>query len=147
VYEDPVPALMALGADFFATDLLSLWGILKDRTVQYLGALTDRRYHGISLDRDGRATIDAPGRTIPAGELPAKDLDLLYLSLRLTLIEKASAQRKLPVVLEDTFQTIIDLPKQGLFGRMLKHLGTLTQVLHVTPASLTASAADAQVNL
>lgn len=145
VFDDPVPAVLLLGTDLFATDVPTLWSVLKDRTVQYLTALTDRRYHGMDVDKDGRATVQAPGRAVPAGELPGRDLDLLYLSLRLTLIEKYSVQTKLPVIIEDSFGTVIDATKQGLFGRMLKHIGSLTQILHVTGVGQNAAAADAVV--
>lgn len=142
-FDDPAAPLMMLATDLFAADIPSLWSVLHDRAVQYLTALTDRRYHGIQLDKDGHATLEAPGRSVPARELPGKDLDLMYVALRLTLIEKAAAQHKLPVVIEDTFNTVIDGPKQPLFGRMVKHLGSLTQVLHVSGAGQTGSLADA----
>lgn len=144
-WEDPTPALLMLATDLFATDVPSLWSVLHDRAVQYLSALTDRRYHEISVDKDGHATLEAPGRSVSAKELPGRDLDLAWLALRLTLIEKASAQHKLPVVIEDTFNTVIDGPKQPLFGRMVKHLGSLTQVLHVSGAGQNASLADTPV--
>lgn len=141
-WEDPAPPLMMIATDLFSTDVPSLWSVLHDRAVQYLTALTDKRYHGISVDKDGHATLEAPGRSLSARELPGKDLDLMYLALRLTLIEKAAAQHKLPVVIEDTFNTVFDAPKQPLFGRMVKHLGSLTQVLHVSGVGQNASLAD-----
>jgi peptide/nickel transport system substrate-binding protein len=52
---------------------------------------------------------------------------------------------KLPVVIEDTFNTVIDGPRQPLFGRMVKHLGSLTQVLHVSGAGHNGSMADTPV--
>lgn len=146
-FDDPTPAVLLLGTDLFATDVPTLWSVLRDRTVQYLTALTDRRYHGVDVDKDGRATVQAPGRAVPAGELPGRDLDLLYLSLRLTLIEKYSVQTKLPVIIEDSFGTVIDASKQALFGRMLKHIGSLTQILHVTGVGQNAAAADAVVTI
>ena len=142
-FDDPAAPLMMIATDLFAADIPSLWSVLHDRAVQYLTALTDRRYHGIQLDKDGHATLEAPGRTLSARELPGKDLDLMYVALRLTLIEKAAASHKLPVVIEDTFNTVIDAAKQPLFGRMVKHLGSLTQVLHVSGAGQSASLADA----
>lgn len=142
-FDDPAAPLMMIATDLFAADIPSLWSVLHDRAVQYLTALTDRRYHGIQLDKDGHATLEAPGRTVSARELPGKDLDLMYVALRLTLIEKAAASHKLPVVIEDTFNTVIDAAKQPLFGRMVKHLGSLTQVLHVSGAGQSASLADA----
>jgi hypothetical protein len=144
-WDDPMPPLMLLATDLFTTDIPSLWSVLHDRSVQYVTALTDRRYHGIQLDKDGHATLEAPGRTVNARELPGKDLDLVYLAMRLTLIEKAAAQHKLPVVIEDTFNTVLDAAKQPLFGRMVKHLGSLTQVLHVSGSGQNASLADAPV--
>jgi hypothetical protein len=139
IFDDPIPALMLLGADLFNTDLPSLWGVLKDRSAQYIAALTDRRLHGIEVDKDGKAKVLAPGRAVPVGELPGKDLDLVYLSIRLTLIEKYSSQSKVPVIFEDAFKGIVDDAKLPLVIRMLKHLGTLTQILHVTPVSHTAA--------
>lgn len=144
-WDDPMPPLLLLATDLFATDIPSLWSVLHDRAVQYLTALTDRRYHEISIDKDGHATLEAPGRSVAAKELPGRDLDLVYLALRLTLIEKASPQHRLPVVIEDTFNTVIDAAKQPLFGRMVKHLGSLTQVLHVSGAGQNASLADTPV--
>ena len=64
---------------------------------------------------------------------------MVYLSIRLTLIEKYSAQSKVPVIFEDAFRGVLDDAKLPLVIRMLKHLGTLTQILHVTPASHTAA--------
>ncbi len=146
-FDDPAAPLMMLATDLFTTDVPSLWSVLHDRAVQYLTALTDRRYHGISIDKDGHATLEAPGRTVSARELPGKDLDLMYLALRLTLIEKAAGQHKLPVVIEDTFNTVLDAAKQPLFGRMVKHLGSLTQVLHVSGAGQNASMADTPASI
>lgn len=146
-WEDPTPPLLLLATDLFSADVPTLWSVLHDRAVQYLSALTDRRYHEISVDKDGHATLQAPGRSVSARELPGKDLDLAYLALRLTLIEKASAQHKLPVVIEDTFSTVLDAAKQPLFGRMVKHLGSLTQVIHVSGAGQNASLADVAVTI
>lgn len=144
-FEDPTPAMLLLATDVFSADIPTLWAVLKDRAVQYVSALTDRRYHGLSVDKDGHLTVEAPGRTLKGSELPGKDLDLVFLALRLTIIEKAAAHHKLPVVIEDTFHVVFDAPKQPLFGRMVKHLGSLTQVIHVGGAGHTASLADATV--
>ena len=146
-WDDPIPPLMLLATDLFTTDIPSLWSVLHARAAQYLTALTDRRYHGISLDKDGHATLEAPGREVSARELPGKDLDLMFIALRLSLIEKAVGQHKLPVVIEDTFSTVLDAAKQPLFGRMVKHLGSLTQVLHVSGAGQTASLADTPTSI
>ncbi|MCP3142002.1 AAA family ATPase [Pyxidicoccus xibeiensis] len=144
--EDPSPVLLSQAADVFTTDVLSVQGMLKERCLQYLTALTDRRYQGIEWDKEGRAFVLAAGKRIPVGELPPKDLDLYYLALRMTVVEKASARVKRPFVLEDVF-TGVEEVKLPLIARMLKHLGTLTQVLHVTGHPGFAQMADGTVNV
>lgn len=146
-FDDPIPAVMQLGAELFSTDITTLWSVLKDRSVQYLKALTDQRYHGIDVVAEGRSKVMAPGRIVPASELPARDLDLLYLSIRLTLVEKYASVEKVPIIIEDSFGSVIDGAKQSLLGRMLKHIGSLTQVLHVTGVGQTVIGADAVVQL
>jgi hypothetical protein len=144
--EDPSPALLSQAADVFTTDVLSVQGLLKERCLQYLTALTDRRYQGLEWDKEGRAFALAPGKRIPVGELPPKDLDLYYLALRMTVVEKASARVKRPFLLEDVF-TGVEEVKLPLIARMLKHLGTLTQVLHVTSHPGFAQMSDGTVNV
>ncbi len=144
LYDDTTPSLMVLACDLFQTDMATLWGQLRDRQVQYLTALADRRYHGAELDKDGKAHVHAPGRKVPVGELVGKDVDLWYLSLRLTLIEKYSARARLPVIIEDGLSGVIDDAKLSLLNRMLRHLGTLTQVIHVIGSARDSQADDGQ---
>lgn len=144
--EDPSPMLLSQAADVFTTDILSVQAMLKERCVQYLTALTDRRYQGIEWDREGKGFALASGRRVPVGELPAKDLDLYYLALRMTVVEKASARVKRPFLLEDVF-TGMEEVKLPLIARMLKHLGTLTQVLHVTSHPGFAQMSDGPVSV
>ncbi len=146
-FDDPTPALMALASDLFNADISSVWAMMRDRAIQYLSALTDRRYQSVDLDLEGHATVVSGGKTMPAGEMPGRDLDVLYVSLRLTLIEKYSAQNKVPVIIEDAFVGIVEPAKMTLLGRMLKHLGTLTQVLHVSGKPENVAAADAVLNI
>ncbi|MCA2977670.1 MAG: chromosome segregation protein SMC, partial [Myxococcaceae bacterium] len=117
VFDDPCPAPMRLAGELIGVDVPTLWGVVRDRCVQYLVALTDKRYHAIDLDGAGHATVHAPGRAVPAGELPGKDLDLVYLALRLTLAEKLGPRVRLPVLLEDAFGGVVDGPRQALFSR------------------------------
>jgi hypothetical protein len=143
-HEDPTPALLKVGCELFDSDLATLWGQLRDRSVQYLTALADRRYHGAEIDKEGRAFLHAPGRKVPVGELVGKDVDLWYLSMRLTLAEKYSARSRLPVVIEDGLAGIVEDSKLPLMSRMLKHLGTLTQVIHVVGSARDSVADEGQ---
>ncbi len=145
--DDPMPALMSRGAALFGVDIPTLWSVLHDRTLQYMAALTDRRFSEIDVDADGAAAVESGGRRLTVAEMAGRDVDVLYLSARMTLVEKYSAQQKLPMVLEDAFASVIEPSKQQLFWRMLKHMGTLTQVLHVTGQAQQVTTADVTVAL
>jgi TolA-binding protein len=144
--EDPSPALLNQASDLLAVDLHAAMGALRDRCVQYLTALTDRRYQGVEWDKEGKGFVLAQGKRLPVGEMPPKDLDLYYLSLRLTVVEKASARAKLPLLIDDAFVGV-DEVKLPLLGRMLKHLGSLTQVLHATAHPGFPQVSDGVVNV
>ncbi|MET0404014.1 MAG: chromosome segregation protein SMC [Cystobacter sp.] len=145
--EDPSPLLLKLAGDVLATDIQAVMGLARERCVQYFSALTERRYTGVEWDREGRTqVIGASGRRLQLGELPPREVDLFFLSLRLTLVEKLSARAKLPFLIEDAFMGV-DESRLPLLGRMLKHLGSLTQVLHVTTLGGFAQVSDGTVNL
>ncbi len=143
--EDPTPAMLALAADLFTTDVAGVAALVKDRAAQYLAALTDKRFQGLDFERDGKVAVLAGGKRLAAGELAGRDLDVVYVSLRLTLLEKYSAKFKVPVLIDDG--PYVDEAKLPLLGRMLKHLGTITQVLHVTGSAALAPVADGSANL
>ncbi|MCY1078589.1 ATP-binding protein [Archangium lansingense] len=145
--EDPAPMVLSLAGDLLATDVPAVIGMMRERCVQYFSALTERRYASVEWDRDGRTmVVTSSGRRMPVGELPPREVDLFFLSLRLTVVEKVSARVKLPLLVEDALVGL-DESRLPLLGRMLKHLGTLTQVLHVTPHPGLAQLSDGPVNL
>ncbi|WNG47035.1 chromosome segregation protein SMC [Archangium minus] len=145
--EDPSPVLLSLAGDLLATDVHAVVGMMRERCVQYFSALTERRYVGVEWDRDGRTmVVAASGRRMPVGELAPREVDLFFLSLRLTVVEKVSARVKLPLLVEDALVGV-DETRLPLLGRMLKHLGSLTQVLHVTSHAGFTQMSDGTVTL
>ena len=145
--DDPSTAVLAAVADVMVADVPAAAVLLRERCVQYVAALTDRRYTGVEWDRTGRVTLlAADGRRLGAPEVPPKDLDLYYLALRMTAVERLTAKLKAPLLVEDAFAGV-DEAKLPLVARMLKHLGTLNQVVHVTPHPGFAQLSDLQVNL
>src|SRR5690606_41636111 len=77
------------------------------------------------------SAIPPAGEPVRVGNLPARDIDLVYLALRRTFAEKVAPRVKLPFSIEGT-PSGLDASKAGLLARMLKHLGTHTQVIHLT---------------
>ncbi|WP_224246124.1 ATP-binding protein [Hyalangium gracile] len=144
--EDPSPVLMKVAADLLSMDVPTVAGLLRDRCTQYLSALTDRRYLGVEWDKDGLGSVFVPGQQLGVGEIPPRDMDMYYLALRMTVVEKVSARVKYPFILEHPFAGM-DEVKLPLIGRMLKHLGTLTQVLLVTNHPGLPQLAEGTVNI
>ncbi len=62
------------------------------------------------------------------------------------MLERYSARSKLPLVLDDPF-SFLDGPHQELAGKMVKYLGTLTQVVHRTTHAPLIASADATVDV
>jgi hypothetical protein len=144
--EDPIPGVLQPAADLLALDLPSVVSLVRDRWLQYASALTERRVEQVEVDTTGRAFVRGGGRRIGVGELPARDLDWIYLALRLTVVEKSASQQPITVLVED-LAPVLDGGRLPLLAKMLKHLGSMTQVLHVTGNAVFTSASDASANV
>jgi hypothetical protein len=144
--EDPIPAVLRPAADLLALDVAALGGLVQERWVQYASALTERRVEQLEVDTAGHTFVRGGGKRLGVGELSARDLDWIYLALRFTLMERAAAQEPLPVLFED-LAPALDEARLPLLAKMLKHLGSLTQVLHVTAHPVFSSASDGSVNV
>lgn len=139
--EDPFPQLIALAADLLRSDVPTLATQMRERAAKYLVALTERRWVGIELDREGRAQVVGSGGKVAAGALAPKELDLAYLAVRLTLAERIAAAGRLPLVFDEALSEL-DVRLHPLLGRMFKQLGTATQVIQVTGQPGFAQLAD-----
>jgi hypothetical protein len=146
ILEDPIPAVLNPAADLLALDIPGLMALVQERWGQYASALTERRVERVEVDTSGHAFVRGGGRRAGVGELSARDLDWVYLALRLTIIEKSAGQLALTVLCED-LAPALDEARLPLLARMLKHLGSLTQVLHVTNHPVFSSASDASANV
>ena len=123
-----------------------LWAQMAPRFTAYLTALTDRRVVSAKADDKGLLTLTAPdGRTGPYTSLPPPLRDLVYVALRLTLLERVGGYKRLPIVVDDAFG-IFDAPKRGLIAKMLKGIGTQTQVIHRVIEAPPAGTADVVLN-
>ncbi|MFN0060896.1 MAG: chromosome segregation protein SMC [Myxococcaceae bacterium] len=144
--EDPFPAFFALAADAFVLDVPQTVAHMRDRLAQYAAALTDKRVRGMQTDGQGRASALTAAGAVPVGQLASEDLDGLYLAARLTFVERFMQRFRVPFVVEGLGES---WPPQrtALLARMLRHLGTLTQVFHVTRQAVFAQNTDAALNV
>ncbi len=136
------PGVFVLASSLLGGDVASVWASLKDRCAQYVAGLTEKRMHGLDVDAAGKVSVLAPGRKVSVANLEPADADLAYLALRFTIAEKVSATRQVPFIFEDFAGAASTPPQRAMLLRMLKHLGTKTQVLHVTPASHNGAAGE-----
>ncbi len=143
---DPSAKLLERAADLFQLELGELGPALVPRIAQYLTALADRRYGSIEIVGGGLVCHASAGRKLAFPELPGRDQDLAWLAVQLAVLERYSARSKLPILLDDPF-SFLDAPHQELAGKMVKYLGTLTQVVHRTTHAPLIASADATVDV
>jgi hypothetical protein len=122
--------LVARAAELLNLSVDELWSQMSSRLTAYLQALTDRRVLSGKLDDKGTLVFAAPdGRSGSYMTLPPPLRDLVYVSVRLALLERVAGYKRLPVIIDDAFG-ILEAPKRALIAKMLKGIGTQTQVIH-----------------
>src|SRR5216684_1701030 len=145
--EDPFPALLAVAGDLLMVDPTTAGNLIRDRCNHYFSTLSDRRYDGLELDRTGKGWVLARGQRVAVGEVPAKELDLLFLSARLAIVEQSLASRgQFPLVIDD-LGTIFDAARMAILASIFKNLSATTQVLHVSADPGVQALADSAASL
>ena len=143
VPEAEVPKLLVdRAAELLNLTSDELWAQVQPRLISYLAALTDRRVATATRESNGLLTLAAAGgRSGPYTSLPPPLRDLVYVALRLTLLERVCGYKRLPVVVDDAFGTL-EPAKRALVAKMLKGISTQTQVIHRLPEAPPAGTAD-----
>jgi hypothetical protein len=119
---------------------------VRPRVAQYLSGLSDRRYGEVRLESGLVVYESTSAQLLPFDSLPPGDKDLVYLAIKLTLIEHVVSQRPRPVFLDGAFATFPQ-GKTPLVVRMLQFLGSKTQVVCITRNEGLQSAATTRVQL
>ena len=145
---DACQTLLTLGQDLLLKDIEQLATVLAPRCGQYVEVLTDKAFSRVAINPDGTLDcIEGSGSgSIPFATLPMSMQDLIYLSLKCTLIEVSSATQPMPVILDDAFISI----SQRLYevvGQILASLGSNTQVILLTRSPELARYANASFSL
>ena len=134
--------LISRAAELLNLSSEELWSQLSPRLASYLTALTDRRVVSGKPDDKGMLVLAAgDGRSGGYMTLPPPLRDLVYAGLRLALLERVAGYKRLPVVVDDAFG-ILEGPKRALIGKMLKGIGTQTQVIHRVASAPEPGSAD-----
>lgn len=111
------------------------------RASQTLSGLSFQRLLAVQVDDRGNVNVQTGGRVVPAMTLPAADKDMVFVALKLALIEQALAAGKLVAVVEDTFAGFSEGSRR-FAARLLKQIARPGQLLHATSDPSFREAAD-----
>lgn len=145
---DPCQLMVKASEDLFLTGRDRVEQTLQPRASQYIAALTNQAHPQLIFGPGGVIQcLDASsGGAVDFSILPATMQDLVYLGLKLAIIELYSRQQPVPFLLDDPFKRIPP-DKHELLGRMLADLGKLTQVILFTSQMTMAQHAGASFRL
>jgi hypothetical protein len=144
---DAIVNMMKLATDVFHVPVAELGHTIQARAAQYLNALSDKRFAQVSYtDAGDAALVESTGKVIPYATLVPQDQDLVYLSTQMTLIETHLRKCPCPVVIDAWFVGLPDV-KHPLLCKMVQFMGTLGQVIHITPRATLAACAEQSVSL
>ena len=114
---------------------------LAPQASQALAGLSFQRLSGLQVDDRGGVLALVAGRPTPALSLPPADRDLVYLALKLALLEHGLKETRAVGVLEDVFAGLSDGARR-FAARLLKQVARPGQLLHATSDTAFREAAD-----
>ena len=124
--------LVRLASDLLVQSVDDALTALAPRAGQMAQAFTDGRYTGISGAPKGVNVIDKAGASIPFGQLPGTDRDLVAFALRIAIVESVTkSMGRVPVLIDRVFD-LFPVEQAPLFARAMQFLGQSTQVICFT---------------
>ena len=139
--EDPLRAILERAAEETGVSPASTARAVAARASQALAGLSFQRLQSIQADERGGLAVQAAGRPVPAASLPLADRDLVFLSVKLGLLEQALAAGGAVAVVEDAFGGVSDGARR-FAARLLKQLAKPGQLVHATADAAFREAAD-----
>jgi hypothetical protein len=140
---EPLRGLLERGAAELGGSPSSMARTLAAKASQVIGGLTLNRFSGVAADDRGNVQVVSGGRPTPAMTLPPAERDLVFIALKLALLDHALTASHGVVLLEDAFGGLPDGARRTV-GRFLKQLAKSGQVLHATTDPAFREAADHQ---
>jgi hypothetical protein len=140
---EPLRGLLERAAAELGGSPTSVARLVAARASQTVAGFTLNRFSGVSADDRGNVQVVSGGRPVPAMSLPPAERDLVFLALKLALLEQALATDKSVAILEDAFAGMSDMVRRTA-GRTLKALARPGQVIHASSDPAFREAADHQ---
>lgn len=140
---EPLRGLLERAAAELGGSPASVARTVAAKASQAVAGFTLNRLTGVSSDDRGNVQVVSGGRPVPAMTLPPAERDLVFLALRLALLDQALASDKSVAILEDVFVGLSDTVRRTA-GRMLKAMAKQGQVIHASADPAFREAADHQ---
>jgi hypothetical protein len=106
-----------------------------------LAALSFQRLAAVQPDDRGGVAVVSAGRPVPPSTLAAADRDVVYLAVKLALVERALAGGKLVAIADDAFGGLSEGARR-VAARLLKGIAKPGQLVHATTDPSFRGAAD-----
>jgi hypothetical protein len=133
-------ALDAAGAEL-SSSAAGAGRAIQAKASQVLSGLSFQRLSSLSVDDRGNVQVTAGGRPGPAAALAPADRDLVWLALKLALLEQGLAGGGKVALVEDAFGGLSDGARR-FAARWLKQIAKGGQVVHGTADAAFREAAD-----
>jgi hypothetical protein len=140
---EPLRGLLERAAAELGGSPASVARTVAQKASQALAGLTMNRLTGVGSDDRGNVQVVSGGRPSPAMTLPPADKDLVFVALKLALLEQAVAAGKTVALVEDVFGGLSDGARRTI-GRLLKQAAKSGQIIHATTDPAFREAADHQ---
>lgn len=138
---DPLRAALERGAAALGGTPAAVARAIQPRVGQLLPALSGHRFTGCLVDDRGNVSVQGGGRAVACGTLAPVDRDLVWVAIKLGVLEQALSRGRTVALLDDAFAGLPDGARRALAG-VLKQLGRNGQILHATQDPVCRQAAD-----
>ena len=138
---EPLRALLEHAAAELGSSPAGVGRSLSAKASQAIAGLSFQRLSAVQVDDRGGMHAVIGGRPTPAMTLPAADRDLVYLAMKLALLEQALQGTKALAVVDDAFAGLSDGGRR-FAARLLKQMARGAQLLHSTADAVFKEAAD-----
>jgi hypothetical protein len=138
---EPLRGLLERAGAEMGASPSSVGRTLAAKASQALAGLSFQRFSAVQVDDRGGLHAVVGGRPSPAMTLPPADRDLVYLAMKLALLEHALQGSKAVAMVDDAFAGLSDGARRYA-ARLLKQIARGTQILHATTDAVFRAAAD-----
>ncbi len=138
---DPIRGVLERAGEALGQTPMGVGRAIQQKASQALAGLSFQRLGAIAVDDRGNASVQMGGRPTPASSLPPADRDLVWLALKLALLEQTLAAGRGIAVLDDAFAGLSDGARR-FAARLLKQLAKPGQIVHATSDPASREAAD-----